>query len=84
MLLLIYIHSSFFLFSLFLFYDTFVWLYLLQGLQGVRVYFCDEVGFCYGIEILTNRINIHQAVVCHFNALEVREKPAKILHFTQR
>lgn len=51
-------------------------MYLLQCLQGVRVNFSDVVGFCYGIKILTNRVNIHQAVVCDLNALEVREKPA--------
>lgn len=52
-------------------------MYLLQCLQGVGVYFSDVVGFCYSIKILTNRVNIHQAVVCDLNTLEVREKPAK-------
>ncbi len=58
------------------FCDMFVWLYLLQCLQGFNVYFSDEVGFCYSVEILTNRVNVHQAVVCDLNALEVGEKPA--------
>lgn len=46
-------------------------MYLLQCLQGVRVYFSDEVGFSYSIKILTNRINIHQAVVRHLYTFEV-------------
>lgn len=50
-------------------------IYLLQCVQGVCVHFCDIVGFCDSIKVLTNRVNIHQAVVCHLNALEVREKP---------
>lgn len=58
------------------FYDIFALMYLLQRLQGINVYFSDVVGFCYGIEILTNRVNVHQAVVCDLNTLEVREKPA--------
>lgn len=59
-------------------------MYLLQCLQGVRVYFSNVVGFCYSIKILTDGVNIHQAVVCDLNTLEVREKSAnKIgLHFT--
>lgn len=50
-------------------------MYLLQGLQGVSVHFCDVIGFRHSIVILTNGVNIHQAVVCHLNTLEVREKP---------
>lgn len=49
--------------------------YLLQCLQGVSVHFCDVVGFCDGIKILTNGVNIHQAVVSHLHTLEVREEP---------
>lgn len=52
-------------------------MYLLQRLQGIRVYFGDEVGFCDGVEILTDGENVHQAVVCDLNALEVREEPAR-------
>lgn len=51
-------------------------MYLLQRLQGVDIYFGDEVGFCYSVKVLTNRVNVHQAVVCDLNTLEVREKPA--------
>lgn len=51
-------------------------MYLLQCLQGISVYFSEVVGFCYSIKILTNRIDIHQAVVCDLNTFEVREKPA--------
>lgn len=66
------------------FFDTFVLMYLLQCLQSFNVHFSDEVGFCHGIEILTNRVNIHQAVVCDLNTLEVGEKPAnkRRLRFT--
>lgn len=58
-------------------------MYLLQCLQGVSVYFRDEVGFCYSIKVLTNRVHVHQAVVCDLNTLEVGEEPAskiKISH----
>ncbi len=58
------------------FSDIFEWAYLLQRLQGINVYFSDVVGFCYSIKILTDRVNVHQAVVCDLNTLEVREKPA--------
>lgn len=53
-------------------------MYLLQCLQGVRVYFSDEVGFSYSIKILTNRIDIHQAVVRHLYTFEVWEKPENL------
>lgn len=33
--------------------------YLFQSLQCVWVHFGDVVGFCAGIEILTNRVHIH-------------------------
>lgn len=56
--------------------SVFVTVYLLQCLQGVSVYFSDVVGFCYSIKVLTDRVDIHQAVVCDLNTLEVREKPA--------
>ena len=52
-------------------------MYLLQRLQGVRVYFSDEVGFRHGVKVLTNREDVHQAVVCDLNTLEVREKPGE-------
>lgn len=55
--------------------DVLAPIYLLQCLQGVGIHFCDVVGFCDSIKILTNRVNIHQAVVCHLNTLEVREEP---------
>lgn len=51
-------------------------MYLLQRLQGVRVYFSEVVGFCHSVVILTDGVNVHQAVVCDLDALEVREKPA--------
>ena len=51
-------------------------MYLLQRIQGLNVYFSDEVGFCYSIKILSDGVNVHQAVVCDLNTLEVREKPA--------
>lgn len=50
--------------------------YLLQCLQSFSVHFCDVVGFCDRIKILANWVNIHQAVVCDLDTLEVREKPA--------
>lgn len=68
------------------FSDAFVITYLLQRLQGFGVNFSDVVGFCYGIKVLANRVDIHQAVVCDLNTLEVRKKPAiggkKIREFT--
>lgn len=61
--------------------DMFLFIYLLQRLQGISVYFSEVVGFCYSIVILTDRVNIHQAVVCHLNTLEVREKPEEKTHY---
>lgn len=49
--------------------------YLLQCVQGVGIHFSDIVGFCDSIKVLTNRVDIHQAVVCHLHTLEVGEKP---------
>lgn len=53
-------------------------MYLLQRLQGIGVHFSDEVGFCTRIVIFSNRVDIHQAVVCDLHSLEVCEKPANI------
>lgn len=55
--------------------DVLAPVYLLQCLQGVGVHFSDVVGFCDSIKVLTNRVHVHQAVVCHLDSLEVREKP---------
>lgn len=49
--------------------------YLLQCLQGLRVHLSDVVGFRHSIKILAHRVDVHQAVVCDFNPLEVWEKP---------
>ena len=51
--------------------------HLLGRLQSVRVDFGDEVGFRHSVVVLADRVNVHQAVICHLNTLEVREKPAK-------
>ena len=52
-------------------------LHLLGGLQSVRVDFSDEVGFCHCVIVLADRVNVHQAIICHLHTLEVREKPAE-------
>lgn len=49
-------------------------LHLFKGFQCVWVNFCDVVGFSASIEVFTNRIDIHKAVVSDFNALEVCEE----------
>ena len=53
-------------------------MYLLQCLQSVSVHFSDVVGFCTCIVIFSNRVDIHQAVVCDLNSFEVCEKPENI------
>lgn len=51
--------------------------YLFQGFQGVHIYFGDIISLCDSIIILPNRVNVHQAVVCHLNTFEIREEPVK-------
>lgn len=52
--------------------------YLFQGFQGFHIDFSDKISLCDSIKILSNRVNIHQAVVCHLNAFEIREEPDKM------
>lgn len=56
--------------------DPVLLMYLLQCLQSIWVYFSDVVCFSYGIKVLTNRIDVHQAVVCDLNTLKVGKESA--------
>lgn len=50
--------------------------HLLHSLQGVGIHLGDVVGLCHGVEVLTDWIDVHHAVVCHLYASEVGEEPA--------
>lgn len=51
--------------------------YLFQGFQGVHIYFGDIISLRDSIIILSDRVDVHQAVVCHLNTFEIREEPVK-------
>jgi len=51
--------------------------YLFQGFQGVHIYFGDIISLRDSIKILSDGVDVHQAVVCHLNTFEIWEEPVK-------